>query len=152
MSFFRMKRKKLPIDTQQIEQAIEMLEQKTSAELRVVVESKARLKTNDNPAIARANALFEELNMDKTAERNAVLLYLCLKPHYLAVVGDRGIHHYVGDDFWQSVYQSMKKHAEQADYTQALCAGIQQVGEQLVQYFPRQADDKNELPNEVVLK
>lgn len=140
--------RKLPVDTEQIEQAILHLEQQTSAELRVVVERKAQ----HHCAVERANQLFDELQMRETAQRSGVLLYLSFKPHLVAVIGDEGIHQKVGDEFWQSVYTAMKHHCQQGEYTQAICQGIQQVETQLAIHFPIQPDDVNELPNEVVIK
>ncbi|QLB42887.1 TPM domain-containing protein [Mannheimia pernigra] len=142
----------LPIDTHLIKQAITHLEQHTSAELRVVVERKAKIKKMQNAAIVRANQLFDELNMQETAQRNGVLIYLSFKPHYVAVIGDEGIHQKVGDDFWQKIYQAMCTHCQNQHYTQAICDAIKSVEEPLAYYFPYQEDDKNELSNEVVIK
>lgn len=141
--------KKLPIDTAQIEQAIAHLEQQTSAELRVVIERK---NTSKLDAIKRAEQLFAELNMHQTAARNGVLIYLSFKPHHLAVIGDQAIHEKVGQEFWQTVYDAMKQFCQQGQYTDAVCAGIKQVEEQLAHHFPYQSDDVDELPNEVVIK
>lgn len=141
--------KKLPINTEQIEQAIAHLETLTSAELRVVIERK---NTSKLDAIARAEQLFAELKMHETQARNGVLIYLAFKPHHLAVISDQGIHEKVGQDFWKTVYEAMKKQLQLGNYTQAICDGIAQVEEQLVRYFPYQANDVNELPNEVEIK
>ncbi|SUT92995.1 TPM domain-containing protein [Actinobacillus lignieresii] len=149
MKLFSFLSNKLPVDTQRIEQAISHLEQQTSAELRVVVERKAKGKAD---AITRANQLFDELKMRETEERNGVLIYLSFKPHNLAIVGDKAIHEKVGQVFWQSVYDAMKQQCRQADYTQAICEGIKQVEAQLATYFPRRDNDMNELSNEVVIK
>lgn len=148
MGFFSFLSPKLPVDTQRIEQAISHLEQQTSAELRVVVERKAK----HHNAIERANQLFFELNMQATADRNGVLLYLAFKPHLVAVVGDEAIHQKVGQDFWQSVYEAMKSRCQNGDYTQAICETIAQVATQLAVHFPRNSNDQNELSNEVVIK
>ena len=148
MGLFTVFQRKLPLDTQRIEEAISYLEQRSSAELRVVVERKAKGKD----ALERANQLFDELNMRQTAQRNGVLIYLSFKPHFVAVIGDEGIHQKVGEEFWQSVYQSMKSHCQQGDFTQGICEGINQVAEQLAEHFPLQHDDVNELSNEVIIK
>ncbi|MDH2997095.1 hypothetical protein A1D22_05310 [Pasteurellaceae bacterium LFhippo2] len=149
MGLFSFLERKLPVDTQKIEQAISHLESQTSAELRVVVERKAKKAES---AIARASFIFDELEMRNTKQRNAVLIYLCFKPHYVAVIGDEGIHQKVGDEFWQSVYESMKMDCASGDFTQAICNGIKQVEVQLSQHFPIQEDDVNELSNEVIIK
>jgi len=100
----------------------------------------------------RAEQLFDELNMQETQDCNGVLIYLAFKPHHLAVIGDQGIDEKVGKDFWQAVYEAMKKQLQLGNYTQAICDGIAQIEEQLARYFPYQANDVNELPNEVVIK
>lgn len=148
MGLFSILKRELPLDTTRIEQSISQLEQQTSAELRVVVERKAK----GNAALARAEQLFDELEMQNTAERNGVLIYLAFKPHYLAVIGDEGIHQKVSEAFWQTVYEAMKSDCQAGNYTQALCQGIEQVGRQLAVHFPRKADDRDELPNQVVIK
>lgn len=149
MKFFSVFQRKLPVDTTKIEQAISHLEQVTSAELRVVVERKAK---KCKSALARAEQLFEELEMYKTAQRNAVLIYLSFKPHYVAVVGDQGIHEKVGAEFWQDVYAAMKEQCKNGCYTAAICQGITQIEKPLSEHFPIQPDDVNELPNEVIIK
>lgn len=148
MAIFPFFRRKLPIDTAQIEQLIAELEQQTSAEIRVVVERRAKQPN----ALVRAEQLFDELAMHQTAERNGVLLYLAFKPHLVAVVGDVGIHQKVGDAFWQAVYQAMKNACQQGEFTQAICDGIRQVAAELACHFPIQPNDRNELPNQVVIK
>ncbi|MDP8170018.1 TPM domain-containing protein [Pasteurella skyensis] len=148
MKLFSFFSKKLPVDIQQIEQAIAHLEQHTSAELRVVVERKAKTHS----AIERAEQLFNELEMYQTAQHNAVLIYLSFKPHYVAVIGDKGIHQKVGDEFWQAVYDAMKQQCQRGNFTQAICNGIKEVETQLVKYYPIQTDDIDELSNEVIIK
>ncbi|MCK3654302.1 hypothetical protein A4G19_00525 [Pasteurellaceae bacterium Macca] len=149
MGFLSIFQRRLPLDTQKIEQAIAHLEQHTSAELRVVVERRAKKCTS---AIARANQLFHELQMAETAQRNGVLIYLSFKPHYVAVVGDEGIHQKVGEAFWQNIYQAMKADCQQGNFTDGICKAIQQIEQPLAEYFPILPDDKNELANEVVIR
>ncbi|MGX2966838.1 TPM domain-containing protein [Ursidibacter sp. B-7004-1] len=148
MGLFSLFERRLPLDTKQIEEAISHLEKTTSAELRVVVERKAKHKN----ALERAEQLFNELEMYNTAERNGVLLYLSFKPHLIAVIGDEGIHQKVGNSFWQGVYDSMKADCQKGQFTQAICEGIKQVENQLARHFPIQANDVNELSNEVIIK
>ncbi|MDG6882690.1 Domain of uncharacterised function (DUF477) [Phocoenobacter uteri] len=148
MKIFSFFSKKLPVDTQQIEHAITHLEQLTSAELRVVIERKAKTTS----AIERANQLFNELKMNQTEQRNAVLIYLSFKPHYVAVVGDIGIHQKVGDEFWQNVYDAMKKQCQRGHFTQAICNGIKEVETQLAMHYPILPNDIDELSNEVIIK
>ncbi len=141
---------KLPVDTKKIERAITQLETKTSAELRVVIEHK--VKKNASSATERATQIFNELKMYQTKARNGVLIYLSFKPQYIAIIGDEGIHQKVGDNFWNAVYNAMKQECQNKQFTKAICHGIQEVEKQLVDYYPIQKDDINELSNEVIIK
>ena len=90
--------------------------------------------------------------MEKTALRNGVLIYLALQSKQCAIVGDQGIDQYVEADFWQRACDLIVEQAKQKQYTQGIVNAIAMIGERLAQYFPYQEDDKNELPNEVVIK
>ncbi|MEH8137990.1 TPM domain-containing protein [Gallibacterium anatis] len=139
-----------PIQKSVIEQAIADLEKKTSAELRVYVERKKA--DADRSALQQATFLFQQLEMEKTALRNGVLIYLALQSKQCAIVGDQGIDQYVEADFWQRACDLIVEQAKQKQYTQGIVNAIAMIGERLTQHFPYQEDDKNELPNEVVIK
>lgn len=139
---------KLPLDTAAIEVAIAQAEAQTSAEIRVVVERKNPQKQ----PLARAESLFGELEMEKTAARNGVLIYLSFKPRGVAVFGDIGIHQQLPPAFWQAACDKMTECCRQKDFSAALCAAVNAVAEPLAHYFPIQENDQNELPNEVVVR
>ncbi|KGQ28881.1 TPM domain-containing protein [Gallibacterium anatis] len=139
-----------PIQKSVIEQAIADLEKKTSAELRVYVERKKA--DAGRSALQQATFLFQQLEMEKTALRNGVLIYLALQSKQCAIVGDQGIDQYVEADFWQRACDLIVEQAKQKQYTQGIVNAIAMIGERLAQHFPYQEDDKNELPNEVVMK
>lgn len=139
---------RIPFDKKQIEQAIAQLEQTSSAELRVYIE---RHLPQNCSNLDRTLAIFNQLDMHKTAARNGVLIYVAYKDHQCSVIGDQGIHQFVGDDFWQQQCQLMIQHFKQRQYTQGIVAVIQQIGAELAAHFPIRADDVNELPNEVLI-
>ena len=56
-------------------------------------------------AIAAAQAQFAALGMDKTAERNGVLIYVAPRVRKFAIIGDAGVHTRCGDEFWQSAWR-----------------------------------------------
>ncbi|MDG6894154.1 TPM domain-containing protein [Volucribacter amazonae] len=141
-------RKAIPIDKQSIEQKISEIEQQTSAELRVYVERKM---VKNNAVLDRTLALFEQLNMQNTLQRNGVLIYVAFDDHLCGVLGDKGIHQYVGNGFWQQVNQQMIEHFKQQQYTQGIICALEVIGTELAKYFPIQPDDVNELPNEVII-
>ncbi|MDH3003309.1 TPM domain-containing protein [Pasteurella multocida] len=142
---------KIPIDKQQVEKAIFQLEKQTSAELRVYVERKIPRKAQVNMGVERALQIFDELGMQATEAHNGVLIYVAFRAHQCAIIGDQGIHQYVGDAFWQQQCELMISHFRQNAYTQGIIVAIDNIAKELANYFPIQPDDKNELDNEVII-
>jgi|SRR5690606_4549214 len=124
--------------------AIQQAEAQTSGEIRLAVEPYCKGEPLD-----RAMVYFERLGMDKTALHNGVLIYLSTEDHGLAIVGDKGIHARVPADFWEETVALMVRHFKAGDLVQGLLEGIAHAGEQLKCFFPREADDVNELPNDI---
>ncbi|HDR0618677.1 TPM domain-containing protein [Pasteurella multocida] len=142
---------KIPIDKQQVEKAIFQLEKQTSAELRVYVERKIPRKAQVNTGVERALQIFDELGMQATEAHNGVLIYVAFRAHQCAIIGDQGIHQYVGDAFWQQQCELMISYFRKNAYTQGIIVAIDNIAKELANYFPIQADDKNELDNEVII-
>ncbi len=145
---------RIPIDKRVVETAIQHLERQTSAELRVYIERMIPNVTgnhHEKDGAARAFELFEQLEMNKTAQHNAVLIYLAYKHHFCWIIGDEGIHRHVGDAFWQSVYDEMLFFFKKDQYTQGLVSAIERIGKELKLHYPIRSNDKDELPNEVII-
>jgi uncharacterized membrane protein len=130
-----------------IVKAVRHAEQRTSGEVRVFVENRCRWVD----AIDRAAELFFLLKMDKTAQRNAVLIYVAVKDRQLAVFGDEGIHHMVGTEYWHQRVKEMLESFNRHNYAEGISNCAVQIGEALEKYFPYdKGTDKNELPDEIV--
>lgn len=134
-----------PPEQDKIVQAIGLAENRTSGEIRLVVER----KINNKSPIDRATYFFEKLEMDKTILRNGILIYIAVDDHEFAIIGDSGIHQKVSDNFWEVVKEHMLEHFKTGNVAEGLIAGIQEAGEQLEHYFPKNKDDINELPNDI---
>lgn len=142
-------RKPLFNETQQkqIVAAIQAAEQRTSGEIRVYVESRCRYV---NP-IHRAAEIFAGLNMEKTAARNGVLVYVALKDRQLALFGDEGINQKVGSAFWNEQVRNILSHFNKADYAGGIARVVTEIGAALHTHFPYdKGTDKNELPDDIV--
>ena len=127
--------------------AVRKAELRTSGEVRVFVES--RCKYID--AIDRAAEIFFSLQMEKTDDRNAVLVYIAMKDRQLAVFGDEGIHRKVGTEFWNREVAAMISTFNRNDYASGISNCIKDIGESLHQHFPYdEKTDKNELPDNIV--
>jgi uncharacterized membrane protein len=128
-------------------QAIKEAERQTSGEIRVFIESRCKFVD----PIDRAGEIFWSLQMDRTQERNAVLIYVAVKDHQMAILGDEGIHQKVGSEFWRSEISKMRLHFQREHYMDALVLVIADIGQALVNHFPYDnKGDKNELPDDIV--
>jgi uncharacterized membrane protein len=127
--------------------AIKAAEQRTSGEVRVYVESRCRFMD----ALDRAVEVFHNLKMQETADRNAVLVYVAMKDHQLAIYGDEGIHNKVGTEFWNNELRRMLQAFNKENYAEGIAGVVRSTGEVLVQHFPyNRQTDKNELPDDIV--
>jgi uncharacterized membrane protein len=131
-------------EKQAIIQAIREAEKKTSGEIRVHLERKAR----DN-FYEHAKEIFNKIGMTKTKERNGVLLFIGLASRRFAVLGDQGINEKVPEDFWKDIAAQMQSDFQEDHFAKGITRAITAAGEQLREYFPYERDDINELSDEI---
>ena len=131
-------------EQQLIVESVESAERFTSGEIRVCVE-----KTCSEAVLDRAANYFHKLGMNKTAQRNGVLIYISTEDRQFAIIGDVGINKRVPRDFWNSTKEAMLERFKANDMAGGICAGIKLAGEQLHTFFPYLDGDVNELPNEI---
>jgi uncharacterized membrane protein len=132
------------LDDDAITQAIADAELKTSGEIRVFVSH----HTVADPAAA-ARKHFLRLKMDRTRDRNAVLIFVAPKSHKFAIVGDVAAHQRAQDAFWTQLAAEMSEHFKRSAWTDAIVHTIRRVGELLSEHFPRRAADVNQLPDKL---
>jgi len=134
------------LDHERIVAAITAAEARTSGEIRVFIQQ----GEVQGGALPCAEKKFLELGMDKTAERNAILILVAPRAQKFAVVGDEGIHQKCGLLFWQCLVDAMRAHFKKEEFTAALVEAIEEAGDLLARHFPRKSDDRNELSDDVV--
>jgi uncharacterized membrane protein len=144
MAFLKAKELFSEEQKQAIQKEIYNAELKSSGEIRVHIENKCK-----TDVLTRAAAVFGELKMHETAERNGVLIYVAVKDRFFAIIGDQGINQKVPANFWDNTKQAMLDQFKNKAFFEGIVLGIKMAGEQLVTYFPRSNDDTNELSNEI---
>jgi uncharacterized membrane protein len=136
-----------PEDRELIIQAVRDAERRTSGEIRVFIEKHCAYMD----AIDQAAEIFFRLQMQKTEDRNAVLLYVAIKDRQLAVFGDEGIHQRVGNEYWNREVKMMIESFNRENYADGIRKCVLDIGQALHQHFPYDNDtDKNELPDDIV--
>jgi len=131
-------------EQEEIKTAIMNAELDTSGEIRVHIEN-----TISGDVLDRAAYIFKQLKMNETELRNGVLIYLALKNRRFAIIGDKGLHAVVPENFWDKIKAKMLDSFREGNFTDGLCFGINSAGEQLKKHFPRQKNDVNELSDEI---
>jgi uncharacterized membrane protein len=96
-----------------------------------------------------AKRIFKQLGMNKTADRNGVLILLEVDRREFAIIGDEGIDKFVPADFWESERDLMQSHFRKGEFARGIELVIGQIGEKLKKFFPYQEDDVNELPDTI---
>lgn len=130
---------------QEIIAAIKEAEKNTSGEIRVHIEKNCKEDVLDHAAF-----IFDELEMQKTALRNGVLIYLAVEDRKLAILGDAGINLKVPKGFWDAIKEVMITNFKEGKFTEGLSQGIILAGEQLKKHYPYDKEnDENELSDEI---
>ena len=125
-------------------EAIKQAERNTSGEIKVHIENRCKGNVEE-----RSLVVFNKLKLNETKLRNGVLIYLAVRDHKFAILGDEGINNVVGQDFWNDVKDLMLSHFKENRFAEGLEQGIQRCGEKLKTYFPYQSDDINEIPDDI---
>jgi uncharacterized membrane protein len=133
------------IDVDRIKKAIQEAEHETSGEVRVSVAPYFW-----GPVRRVAERAFERLGMHKTQHRNGILFFVVPSRKRFVVLGDKGIHDHVGQDFWDSIAALLAEHFRKGEFTEGLVRAIGLAGEKLAAHFPYDpATDVNELPDDI---
>ena len=133
------------LDQDRIVKAIQDAEGQTSGEIRIHVQPKA----TGGDLYTVATKTFERLGMTKTALRNGVLLFIATEEQRFVILGDKGIDDKVPAGFWDEIAAKLTIRFKNGEFTDGIVEAIQAAGVHLGEYFPRAADDVNELSDEI---
>lgn len=132
------------IDRNRIVAEIGKAERQTTGEIRVFISHQFH-----RDPVQAAQKQFRRLRMNRTRERNAVLIFVAPESRNFAVVGDEAIHKKCGAEFWTSVSQGIETAFHQGDFTGGLEEAVRRSGQLLAEHFPRRNPGPNQLPNTV---
>ena len=94
---------------------------------------------------------FFKLKMENTKHRNAVLLYIAMNDHELALFADEGIYKRAGEEYWNNAVKNMINQFTKDNISNGIEQCVKQIGETLKEEFPYiDSEDQNELPDEIV--
>lgn len=125
--------------------AIREQERRTSAEIRVCITDKLIWRHE-----RFAWKVFEENGMRATKHRNAALIVMMPRVRRIVVIGDSGLNAVVSSEFWRDSVAAMIRRMHDDGPFEALREGLRCLGDPLAHHWPREDDDMNELPDEII--
>ncbi len=94
-----------------------------------------------------ARSRFFDLGVGKTSGRNGILVYASVLERRVEIVADVGVD--VASDGWKSAASTLERSLGRGGDIEAFVTALAALGPVLGSVMPRQADDVNELPDEV---
>ncbi len=131
-------------ESEAIVKAIDHIEASTIGELRIHIEDLC-----EGAPVDRAIEIVNKLGMYNTSQKTGVLIYIATEDHKLAIIGDKGIHSIVGDNFWNHIMVEMKEKFTHESIYAGVMYGVLEVGNKLKEHFPEVRKPENELSNEI---
>ena len=126
-------------------EAIREQEARTSAEIRVCICDRYIFHPE-----RYAWEKFDEAGMRGTRLRNAALILVLPRMKTVVIIGDRGFDAVVPEEFWEDSVEAMIAQMHELGPLDSLREGLRRLGDVLSHHWPREADDVNELPDEIL--
>lgn len=99
----------------------------------------------------RAIRAFYEKGLYRTRHETGILIFISLFERKVWILGDRGINAKIPVDAWGELVQTLTAGIREGRAVTALCQVISRCGAELARHFPREADDSNELQDEILV-
>lgn len=122
-----------------IVQAIGEAEIRTTGEIRVHL---SKRWFEQNP-LHRARKIFHKFGMQRTSNRNAVLLYVNLRRKRLAIYGDEAVHDNVGQQYWDKIAKELSQDLRSTHHENAIAIAVRKIGNELAKHFPCDSTHQN---------
>ena len=99
----------------------------------------------------RAVRAFFEKKLYLTRRETGILIFISILERKVWILGDRGINQQIDPHFWLALAGELAGKIREGHAFEGLCAVIEKLGWILEEHFPKEADDTNELSDEVIV-
>lgn len=150
MTRWRIQRAFPPAVLQAITDSVRASELLHGGEIRVAIEAERAvwpLLQGQTPR-QRALEVFAKLGVWDTAQRNGVLIYLCVADRCVEIVVDRGLQGRVSDAEWGAICVQLQNDCAASQFQTGMCQAVTAAGRLLGRHFP--GTDRNEQPDQPV--
>lgn len=138
-------------DLERIKEEIQKVEQTTSGEIRLSIREKRKFYEKLYKPHELAIRDFEKLGITNTKHQTGVLIFIILNERYYDILADEGIHSKIPDTVWTDIESRIVQEFRKDGYLNGILHVIDRIGSILKSEFPREDDDINELPDEVIV-
>lgn len=104
-------------------------------------------------AVAHRAALeqFHIRGVSRTKDRTGILIFVSLAERYARIIADEGIAARVPQSEWQDAIDTLVMHMREDRVADGFVSAVDICGKELAAHFPRQAADRDELPDRIYL-
>jgi len=99
----------------------------------------------------RAMEQFLVQNLDTTAGRTGVLLFISVAEHHAEIIADRAINERIPEGTWQQIVDNLTDAIGRDRATEGFVAAVAAIGAILAQHFPPGENDPGELPDHLII-
>ncbi len=99
----------------------------------------------------RAIQIFHENKVSMTKGRTGIMIFISLLERKVEVLADCGINEKVEKNYWNDLVQTLIGHLKEGKAVEGIIAAIESCGKSLKESFPREDDDKNEIPDVLII-
>ncbi|OYV87737.1 MAG: hypothetical protein B7Z63_01875 [Ignavibacteriae bacterium 37-53-5] len=134
----------------QLSGQIGAIEEKTYAEIRVVVRHRKHWSERKLSARQVAEREFRKLGMTKTKEGTGILVFILVGERQFEILADHGIIKVLPDEFWANLAGKLSEHFSKKNFYHGLSVSLAEIGEVLESKLPRTSSNPDELPNDII--
>ena len=98
----------------------------------------------------KAFETFRILGLHKTSNYQAVMIFVSLYEKYIEIVADSAISAKIDNALWQSTIDTFLENVQNDKLEEGYIQAISEIGAILVEYFPIEKHDKNELSDGLI--
>lgn len=135
-----------------ISSKITEIENVSSVELRIFLRIKRGLRERKMGIRDIAVRSFFKLGMHKTRHKTGILLYILFSEKKFEIVADEGIYNVVPQQRWDEIAKELSNKFSREEYFDGLLCLLDKIKSIAANNFPREKDDINELPDEIIVK
>ena len=138
-------------DLDKIKEEVSKVEAATSGEIRLSLREKRSFWEKLYKPDELAFKDFEKLGIASTQNKTGLLIFILFQERYYNILADEGIYQKIPDSVWNELESKLKDEFRNGSYAKGIIHIIAGIGGVLKNEFPREAEDINELPDEIVV-